>query len=69
MYYGTAFINGQATITGPTDGLLINVIAATGAETVFKVPIDDGESLGDTSAIYFLSPEEKRHASLGKHSL
>ncbi|MFT7285014.1 MAG: hypothetical protein ACI90Q_001804 [Nonlabens sp.] len=60
LYYGTAFINGQATITGPTDGLLINVIAATGAETVFKVPIDDGESLGDTSAIYFLSPEEKK---------
>ncbi|MFT5925345.1 MAG: hypothetical protein ACI9WL_000074 [Rubritalea sp.] len=60
LYYGTAFINGQATITGPTKELLINVIASTGKGTVFKVPIDDGESLGDTSAIYFLSPEEKK---------
>jgi hypothetical protein len=60
LYYGTAFIDGQATITGPVKELFINVIATTGEETVFKVPIDDGESLGDTSAIYFLSPEEKR---------
>ncbi|WP_298953747.1 translocation/assembly module TamB domain-containing protein [uncultured Nonlabens sp.] len=60
LYYGTAFIDGQATITGPTNELFINVIATTGEGTVFKVPIDDGESLGDTSAIYFLSPEEKK---------
>ncbi|WP_292889438.1 translocation/assembly module TamB domain-containing protein [Nonlabens sp.] len=60
LYYGTAFIDGQATITGPVKELLINVIATTGEETVFKVPINDGESLGDTSAIYFLSPEEKK---------
>lgn len=60
LYYGTAFIDGQATITGPINELFINVIATTGEGTVFKVPIDDGESLGDTSAIYFLSPEEKK---------
>ena len=60
LYYGTAFIDGQATITGPVKELFINVIATTGEATVFKVPIDDGESLGDTSAIYFLSPEEKK---------
>ncbi|MEN8898830.1 MAG: translocation/assembly module TamB domain-containing protein [Nonlabens sp.] len=59
LYYGTAFIDGQATITGPIETLFINVIATTGENTIFKVPIDDGESLGDTSAIYFLSPEEK----------
>ncbi|WP_124979734.1 translocation/assembly module TamB domain-containing protein [Nonlabens xiamenensis] len=60
LYYGTAFIDGVATVTGPTDELFINVVATTGRETIFKVPIDDGESLGDTSAIYFLSPEEKQ---------
>lgn len=60
LYYGTAFIDGQATITGPIDELFINVIAITGENTIFKVPINDGESLGDTTAIYFLSPEEKK---------
>lgn len=59
LYYGTAFIDGSATITGPTSELFIDVTATTSEDTVFKIPIDDGESLGDTSAIYFLSPEEK----------
>jgi hypothetical protein len=66
LYYGSAFIDGQASITGPIDELLINVIAATGEGTVFKVPIDDGESLGDTSAINFLSPEEKKSRISGE---
>ncbi len=59
LYYGTAFIDGKATITGPTTELFIDVVATTSEDTVFKIPIDDGESLGSTSAIYFLSPEEK----------
>lgn len=59
LYYGTAFIDGTATITGPTTELFIDVVATTSEDTVFKIPIDDGESLGDTSAIYFLSPQEK----------
>lgn len=59
LYYGKAFIDGKATITGLIDQLLINVTATTGEGTIFKVPIKSGESLGDTSAIYFLSPEEK----------
>lgn len=59
LYYGTAFIDGSATITGPTNELFIDVVATTSYDTVFKIPIDDGESVGSTSAIYFLSPEEK----------
>lgn len=68
LYYGTAFIDGTATIIGPTDGLFIDVVATTGNGTIFKIPIDDGESLGDTSAIYFLSPEEKEARLSGKES-
>ncbi len=60
LYYGTAFIDGTATLTGPVDELLIDVVATSSEDTVFKIPIQDGESLGDTSAIYFLSPEEKK---------
>ncbi len=66
LYYGTAFIDGKATITGPTEELFIDVEATTGEGTIFKIPIDDGESLSDTSAIYFLSPEEKKARQSGK---
>ena len=68
LYYGTAFIDGTATITGPTDALFIDVVATTGDGTIFKIPIDDGESIGDTSAIYFLSPEEKEARLSGKET-
>jgi len=59
LYYGTAFISGEAEIKGPTDELVINVTAETEAGTIFNIPIDDTESIGDNSFIHFLSPEEK----------
>ena len=59
LYYGTAFISGNAAIYGPTDDLVIDVIATTESGTVFKIPISDTETIGDNSFIHFLSPEEK----------
>ncbi|WP_299215592.1 translocation/assembly module TamB domain-containing protein, partial [uncultured Dokdonia sp.] len=59
LYYGTAFIAGQATLKGPVDNMVIDVFAETEKGTVFNVPIDDTESIGDSSYIHFLSPEEK----------
>jgi hypothetical protein len=59
LYYGTAFIDGNATIKGPTDELVINVNASTERGTIFKIPLSDAESVGDNSYIHFLSPEEK----------
>lgn len=60
LYYGTAFIDGTASISGPTDKLFIDVKATTQDGTIFKVPLNDAESLGDNSVVYFLSPEEKQ---------
>ncbi len=60
LYYGTAFIDGFASIYGPVDELIIKVDAATASGTTFKIPISDTESIGDDSFIYFLSPEEKQ---------
>ncbi|WP_339612043.1 translocation/assembly module TamB domain-containing protein, partial [uncultured Planktosalinus sp.] len=60
LYYGTAFIDGYASIYGPVDELIIKVDAATASGTTFKIPISDTESIGDDSFIYFLSPEEKQ---------
>jgi len=59
LYYGTAFIDGFASIQGPTDELVIDVNASTAKGTVFKIPLNDTESIGDNSYIHFLSPEEK----------
>ncbi len=66
LYYGTGFISGDATIEGPTDGLVINVNAATEEGTVFKIPLNESESIGDNSYIHFLSPEEKQARLEGK---
>jgi hypothetical protein len=59
LYYGTGFMGGSASIYGPTSELVIDVIGATKRGTVFKIPINDSESIGDNSFIHFLSPEEK----------
>lgn len=59
LYYGTAFISGDATIKGPMDELSIVANARTEKGTSFKVPISDAESIGDNSFIHFLSPQEK----------
>ncbi|TXE06046.1 translocation/assembly module TamB [Gelidibacter salicanalis] len=59
LYYGTAFMNGTASIFGPTDQLVITVDGSTSEGTVFKIPLNDVESFGDNSYIHFLSPEEK----------
>ncbi len=60
LYYGTAFIEGTATISGPTEQLIIAVDGTTAQGTVFKIPLSDLETYGDNSYIHFLSPEEKK---------
>lgn len=59
LYYGTGFIGGMASINGPTDQLVVNVVGETKSGTVFKIPLNDTESFGDNSYIHFLSPDEK----------
>jgi len=66
LYYGTAFIDGNASIKGPTDELVINVNATTAKGTIFKIPLSDAESVGDNSYIHFLSPEEKASRLAGE---
>lgn len=65
LYYGTAFINGNASIYGPTDALTIDVDAQTQPNTVFKIPLDDTRTLADNSYIYFLSKEDKKSEQNG----
>ena len=58
-YYGTAFIDGVATISGPTEALFIKVNAKSEKGTNIKIPINNSEAVGSNSYIHFLSPEEK----------
>ncbi|MGY5849367.1 translocation/assembly module TamB domain-containing protein [Salegentibacter sp. F14] len=67
LYYGTAFISGDASIEGPTDELVIEVNATTERGTVFKIPLNETESAGDNSYIYFLSPEQKAARMAGEN--
>ena len=59
LYYGTGFVDGKATIAGPTDALKIEFNGSTARGTVFKIPLSDLETYGDNSYIHFLSPDEK----------
>ncbi len=66
LYYGTGFISGEASIEGAVDELVINVSATTEEGTVFKIPLNEIETIGDNSYIHFLSPDEKRARLEGK---
>jgi hypothetical protein len=46
-YYG--FIDGNATITGPANGLFIRVVAQSEKGTEVKIPINYAESVSDNS--------------------
>lgn len=64
-YYGTAFINGTATINGPTDGLFINVNAKSAKGTSIKIPINNSQSTANKNFMHFLSPLEKANLQKG----
>ncbi|UPT70395.1 MAG: translocation/assembly module TamB [Flavobacterium sp. JAD_PAG50586_2] len=59
-YYGTAFMNGSATIKGPTNNLMIKVEAESAKGTDIKIPINDAEAVEDNKYIHYVTPEEKK---------
>ena len=64
-YFGTAFIDGKASITGPTDGLFIKVDAKSEKGTSIKIPINDAESTGNNNYIHFTTSSEKFNLKKG----
>jgi len=64
-YYGTAFINGFASIVGPVEALEVNIEASSMPGTKLKIPLDDAGGLGDNNFIHFLSAEEKENRLKG----
>ncbi|MES2811119.1 MAG: translocation/assembly module TamB domain-containing protein [Bacteroidota bacterium] len=55
LYYGTAFIDGDASIRGPISGLVINVNATSGTGTSIKIPINDSEATSEKDYIKFVN--------------
>lgn len=64
MFFGTAFIQGTASIEGPTTALKINVDATSKEGTDIKIPMSSAVT-GTSSFIHFLSPEEKENKRKG----
>jgi hypothetical protein len=64
-YFGTAFINGTASITGPTESLFIKVAAKSEKGTEVKIPINNVQSVGESSWIHFVTPKEKYNLANG----
>ncbi|WP_243765955.1 translocation/assembly module TamB domain-containing protein [Polaribacter cellanae] len=59
LYYGSAYIDGSASITGLTDRLTIDVNAKTKAGTLFVVPLKDVETVDSYNLIHFKTKEIK----------
>jgi hypothetical protein len=64
-YYGVAFIDGKASITGPTNGLFIKVDAKSEKGTALKIPINNAESISENSFLHFLTAKEKFNIKKG----
>ncbi len=64
-YYGIAFINGVATIKGPTNSLFIKVDAKSEKGSSLKIPISDSESVSDNDFLHFLTTKEKFNIKKG----
>jgi hypothetical protein len=64
-YYGTAFLNGFASIKGPTNALVVKVAGESEKGTSIKIPVNDAEEIGDNSFINFISVKEKYNLDKG----
>lgn len=72
LYYGTAFIDGSASITGLTDQLDITVNAQTNPNTKFVVPLKDIETVDSYQLIHFKTDKmdtEERQRKLAEEAI
>nr|WP_247649169.1 translocation/assembly module TamB domain-containing protein [Lutibacter sp. B1] len=58
-YYGTAFLEGNAFIKGPTDKLVIDVVGSTKKGTYFVIPISDVKTVESSQLIRFINKNKE----------
>ena len=68
LYYGTAFIDGEAEIKGPINKLIINVNAKSEKGTSIKIPITTSEATTENEYIKFKVPENVANSAKNKLS-
>jgi hypothetical protein len=68
LYYGTAFIDGNASIKGPVNGLVIDVNAKSEKGTAIKIPISDSESTSEKDYIRFKSERNTTNELVAKRA-
>lgn len=64
-YFGTAFINGVASINGPTNALFVKVDAKSEKGTTIKIPINNTENVSDNAFMHFITAKEKFNLKQG----
>jgi cytoskeletal protein CcmA (bactofilin family) len=72
LYYGTAFMDGSASITGLTDQITIDVNGKTNPNTTFVVPLKDVETVDSYSLIHFKTDKtntEERQKELAREAI
>ncbi|WP_293873077.1 translocation/assembly module TamB domain-containing protein [Flavobacterium sp.] len=68
-YYGTAFMNGSASIKGLTSNLMIKVDAESARGTDIKIPINNAEAVQENKYLHFLTPLEKKKQKTDKSKI
>jgi len=58
-FFGTAFMDGEVSITGPTNALIIKVDAKSQKGTDIKIPINDATASEENNFIHFITKNEK----------
>ncbi|MFT5753477.1 MAG: hypothetical protein ACI924_000694 [Flavobacterium sp.] len=59
-YYGTAFLNGTASINGPVEALKIKVSGKSEKGTSIKIPVKDTENYGEVAYINIIKVGEEK---------
>ncbi|GCD78701.1 DUF490 domain-containing protein [Thermaurantimonas aggregans] len=60
LYYGTAYVTGKITITGPTDEPVIEVNVRTEKGTLFALPLNNPTEVGRLSFVNFVQKDNKK---------
>lgn len=66
VYYGKAFIDGNANVSGPLNALKIEVNATSKKGTDIKIPISDNSNISDNKYIKFINPLDKISQSINE---
>ncbi len=69
LYYGKAFLNGNAEIFGPGESLLINLNGSTNKNTFLSIPINESVNTGKLSYLNFVNEENDSSKKGNKSSL